>query len=105
MRRLAHSWTLWRQRRATARILRQQVKARLTLEPLLLEALTPVAEAMRRLDQRQQETRQLLQTMLAEHQQRESQETRELLLEILNSLQPPPELEISRAIGLSAPPS
>ena len=103
MQRLRASWTRWRQSRRTRRQERQQKRARKVLHPLLLEALTPVALAMQRLEDRQTETRALVEQLALRPTQ--EQETQELLLEILNSLQPPPELEIARALGLPRPPS
>ena len=73
------------------------------LTPLLYQALTPVAEAMARLDSRQQETRQVLQA-LVEMPRQQDPETKELLLEILNSLQPPAEQEIVQLVGRRTPP-
>lgn len=58
---------------------------------------------MERLEQRQQETRALVEQLAPANPQ--EQEIQELLLEILNSLQPPPELEIARQLGLPRPPS
>lgn len=102
MRRSVHSWTRWRQKRRQLRLQRKQEKLRLLLTPLLLEALTPVAQAMQRLEERQLETRLLLQQQLASP--ATPQETRELLLEVLSSLQPPAELVISQQLGLPLPP-
>lgn len=82
----------------------------LLLRPLLLEALTPVAQAMTRLEQRQQETQALVLRLEQQHQakvrleQVQLLETRELLKEILQSLQPPPELVIAQQLGLPTPP-
>ena len=73
-----------------------------------MAALVPMAEAMARLDQRQVQLLRLLEEtslLVAETRSLPPQtapETRELLLEILNSLQPPPEQEIISL--LSGPP-
>jgi hypothetical protein len=98
MQRLARSWTRWRQSRRAARLLRRQEKAALLLTPLLYQALTPVAEAMARLDARQQETRQLVQALVEMPRQPEPQ-TQELLLEILSSLQPTAQEQIVPLLG------
>ena len=102
-RRLALSWTRWRQSRREKRERRQVEKLARTMGPvmqaLLMEAMVPMAEALTRLDQRQQETyRQvrLLQTY--------QPETKELLLEILQSLQPSAEQVIAQEIGLHPQP-
>jgi hypothetical protein len=96
---LRRSWTRWLQSRRE----RRQAKLQLLLRPLLLEALTPVAQAMQRLDSRQQELACLVVQLPAEMQGRHL-ETQELLLEVLQSLQPPPQQEIARRLGLPAPP-
>lgn len=63
---------------------------------LLLEALQPVAEAMRRLDQR---------ILVSQMQQVElHQESKELLLEVLSSLQPSALTQLSPLIGLPSQP-
>lgn len=81
-----------------------QLEARLSLHRamlleqvrgLLLEALQPPAEAMQRLDKR---------LLAAQMQQVEQQqELRELLLEVLGSLQPSALTQLSPLIGLPAP--
>jgi hypothetical protein len=93
------SWMRWRQRRATRLRLEQEEQQHQLLllmehqqRALLLEALTPVAEAMKRLDQRILAS----QMQQVEHQQ----ELRELLMEVLQSQVPP----ISQQLGLSTPP-
>lgn len=78
------------------------MRAERQLRPLLLEALVPVAQAMARLEERQQETRALVEH-LASRSQETAPETRELLLEVLNSLQPPPVQELSQRLGLPTP--
>ena len=95
----------WRQRREQRRLrklagleIRLCLHREMLLEQhraLLLEALQPVAEAMRRLDQR------ILANQMqgVEHQQ----ELRELLLEVLSSLQPSALTQLSPLIGLPAP--
>lgn len=95
------SWTRWRQRRAAERLLRQQEAARQLLTPLLLEALTPVAQAMSRLSDRQQETQQWLERLTAQQTPAQA-ELRDLLMEVLQTLQPPAEQQIHSL--LSGPP-
>ena len=110
-RRLALSWTRWRQSRREKRLARQRAKMERLLRPLLLEALTPVAQAMSRLEQRQQEALTPVLRLEQQHQakvrleQAQLAETRELLVEILQSLQPPAEQVIAQQVGLSAPPT
>lgn len=69
----------------------------------LTEMLLPV---VLHLEAQQEQISQLLE--MAEHpvtpQPTTAPETRELLLEILNSLQPPPEMEIARQLGLPTRP-
>lgn len=96
------SWMPWRRRRAARAALRLEMQEareeRLLLRleaqqrALLLEALQPVAEAMRRLDQR---------ILVSQMQQVElHQEVRDLLLEVLQGQMPP----VSQQLGLSTPP-
>lgn len=99
MRRLAHSWTRWRQKRRTLRLVKQQERMDLLVRPLLMEALTPVAQAMQRLDHQQQQTRALLEQLVL-REPATAPETKELLLEVLQTLQPPPEVEIAQRLGL-----
>lgn len=58
---------------------------------LLLEALTPLAQALQRLDSRQQESNQDQVMLLAEH--------REMLVEVLQSLQPSVQEQIFQPTG------
>lgn len=102
--RLALSWTRWRQSRRERRLAKRRAELELLLTPLLFRALTPAADAMKRLDQRQVQTQRLLEEV-AIRQVNLHSETKELLLEILNSLQPPPSQEISRLVGLPTPPT
>lgn len=113
---LVLSWMHWRRRKAIrqrqeeeARDLRQEARLRQllweTLLPQLraeqraqlLEALHPVAEAMKRLDQR----------ILASQVQAVEldQGQRELLLEVLNSLQPTASQQLLPRLGSTPPPS
>jgi hypothetical protein len=81
------------------RLARRQAKAELLLRPLLLQALTPVAEAMARLEQaHQQQHLQVLRTLAPLLEQQP--ETRELLLEVLQATQPRPETELAQRLGL-----
>jgi hypothetical protein len=75
------------QREQELQLLQEQIKA--MLQALLLEALVPMAAAMQRQDSQQ----------LQQH-----QEIRELLLEVLGSLQPTAESSIFRQLGLPQPP-
>ena len=84
------------------RLARQQEAARQLLTPLLLEALTPVAEAMRRLELRQRETQQWLERGTAQ-QVPHQQEVKELLLEVLSSLQPPAEQQLASLLSGPVP--
>ena len=63
---------------------------------LLLEALTPMAEALHRLDSLQQTSHQ------RQHKHLRHQE--DLLMEVLNSLQPPASQQIFPQIGPLTPP-
>ena len=97
IRRSVHSWTLWRRSRKEKALARKQAKLARVLTPLLTEAmdqaLTPVAEAMMRLDNSQLQMLQMLQ--LAQTQP----EIKELLTEVLNSLHPSPAEEIFQRAG------
>lgn len=91
------------------RLLRQQAAAAQLLTPLLYQALTPVAEAMARLDQHQQAVLRLVeqqsrrQETLPMAEQRHKEQT-ELLLEILQTLQPPAEEQIHSLLAGPPPP-
>lgn len=61
----------------------------------LMEALVPMAEAMQRLDNRQQETQQQQHTHLKYQE--------ELLMEVLNSLQPSAQEQLSLMDGSHPP--
>lgn len=105
-RRLVRSWTRWRQKKKERQQARKQAaltaeRARMEqlLQPLLLQALTPVAQAMQRLEERQTETRLLLQHQLATLQTQDP-EVREMLLEVLSSLQPTADQVIAQQLGL-----
>lgn len=94
----ALSWTRWHQRKwqrqwETER--RLLLEHRLQTRLLLLEALTPMAEALQRLDDRQREAQQ------QQHKHLQYQE--ELLMEVLNSLQPPASQQIFPQIGPLTP--
>jgi uncharacterized damage-inducible protein DinB len=102
------SWMPWRRRKA-ARKLQEAREEALRLEmqqeqerrllhlleaqtrALLLEALTPVAEAMRRQDQRQAETQASLEAL--------AQESRALLIEVLQGQMPPLRDRIFQDLG------
>lgn len=83
------SWMHWSQRRAQRRWEEEQrllLQMRLQQRMLLLEALTPMAEALQRLDNLQRDSQQM------QHKHLQYQE--ELLMEVLNSLQPPASQQI-----------
>lgn len=90
-------WRLARRQKALAR---RRAELAEVLNPLLMAALVPMAEAMSRLDQRQQETQGLVLRLEQQHQakvrleQVQLVETRELLTEVLNSLQPTAEEQL-----------
>lgn len=98
----AISWMRWsRRRRERQRQEQWERDKRLLLEmqlqtrALLMEAMRPLAEALQRLDKRQVEEHQDLVVLIAEH--------RELLVEILQSQQPPAQQQIYQRIGPQAP--
>lgn len=95
--RLRASWTRWW---ATRREHRQERLAR-KWQRRLLPALLPVAEAMQRLESRQREILLLLEQVALRPVS--DPEEKQLLLEILQSLHPPPEQEIARSLGLPIP--
>jgi hypothetical protein len=72
------------------------LQMRLQHRMLLLEALTPLAEALQRLDN--------LQRTAAHQQHKHLQLQEELLKEVLNSLQPPASQQIFQQIGQQTPP-
>ena len=71
------------------------LQMRLQNRMLLLEALTPMAEALQRLDNLQRDSQQM------QHKHLNQQE--ELLMEVLNSLQPPAQEQIFPQIGQQTP--
>jgi len=71
------------------------LQIRLQQRMLLLEALTPMAEALQRLDNLQRTATQQLDKRL--------QYQEELLMEVLNSLQPPAQEQIFPQIGPQTP--
>lgn len=103
------SWMRWRQRRATRERLHQMhqdmmlalLRAQLEQQfrRQLWEMAVPLAEALQRLDRRQELTRSRLQVMQSQQlEMRNHQE--ELLLEILQGQMPP----AYQQLGLSTPP-
>lgn len=90
MRLLECSWTRWSVRRRT----REQERWQRRLSPPLHLLLTPALQRLDRLELQHQEILRLLQ----------GSEQTELLLEILNSLQPSPSQEIAQVLGLPTPP-
>lgn len=100
MLRSALSWTHWSQKKAqrqweTER--RLLLEHRLQTRMLLLEALTPMAEALHRMDSLQQQQWQQTHVHLMMQE--------DLLKEVLNSLQPPVSQQIFPATGLPQAPS
>ena len=94
MLRSALSWTHWSQKKAQKQWETEQrllLQIRLQHRMLLLEALTPMAEALQRLDN--------LQRTAAHQQHKHLQYQEELLKEVLNSLQPPVSQQISPPPG------
>ena len=94
----ALSWTHWRQKKALKQWEWEQrllLQMRLQQRMLLLEALTPMAEALQRLDN--------LQRTAAHQQDKHLQYQEELLMEVLNSLQPPAQEQIFPQIGQQTP--
>lgn len=94
MLRSALSWTRWRQKKAQQRWEWEQrllLQMRLQQRMLLLEALTPMAEALQRLDNLQRDSQQQI------HKHQQYQE--ELLMEVLNSLQPSASQQIFPPVG------
>lgn len=92
----ALSWTHWRQKRALRQWEWEQrllLQIRLQQRMLLLEALTPMAEALQRLDN--------LQRTAQQQQHKHLQYQEELLMEVLNSLQPPASQQIFPPNGRS----
>ena len=97
--RSALSWTHWRQKKAQKQWAEKQLfllELQQQQRMLLLEALTPMAEALHRLDSLQQTSHQ------RQHKHLRHQE--DLLMEVLNSLQPPASQQIFPQIGPLTPP-
>lgn len=101
-RRLAHSWTRWLRNRREARELRRRRKALVRLAPYQAALANQLAPLL----QHQQETLLVLGQLqeqlaaLVEMPERRHQETKELLVEVLQTLQPPPEQVIVQQLGL-----
>ena len=96
--RSALSWTHWRQKKELKQLQMQQrllLELRLQQRMLLLEALTPLAAALQRLDnlQQQQWQKTHLHLLIQE----------DLLKEILQSLQPTADQQIYLRIGQQTP--
>lgn len=90
----ALSWTHWRQKKAMQRWEMEQrllLQMRLQHRMLLMEALTPMAEALQRLDN--------LQRQGSQQQYEHLKYLEELLMEVLNSLQPPVSQQIFPRTG------
>lgn len=84
------SWTRWRQ----SRVARKQAQMALLLSPLV-DRLT-VLQLQQNEWQEKLET--LLELLVSKHLE-SSQETRELLMEVLQTLQPSPEEQIAQLLG------
>ena len=108
------SWMRWfrtrlelNRRRQRELQVQQELRLRQEMRMALLEALTPLAEALHRLDSRQQEThlrlanlgQQLLQV------QAENRQLEELLTEVLQGQQPTADQQIFPRIGPHLPTS
>ena len=100
------SWMRWRQRRKIRRIqqeeillARLQVTLQVLVKDLLWEMAVPLAEALQRLDHRQELTRSRLQVMQAQQVEMRNQQE-QLLLEILQATQPSALTQLSPLIGL-----
>lgn len=94
MLRSALSWTHWRQKKAMQRWEMEQrllLQMRLQHRMLLMEALTPMAEALQRLDN--------LQRQGSQQQYEHLKYLEDLLKEVLNSLQPPVSQQIFLPTG------
>lgn len=92
--RSALSWTHWRQKKAMQRWEMEQrllLQMRLQHRMLLMEALTPMAEALQRLDN--------LQRQGSQQQYEHLKYLEDLLKEVLNSLQPPVSQQIFLPTG------
>lgn len=88
------SWMRWSQRRTQRRWEEEQrllLQMRLQQRMLLMEALTPMAEALQRLDN--------LQRQGSQQQYEHLKYLEELLMEVLNSLQPPVSQQIFPQTG------
>lgn len=105
MQRLRHSWTRWCQTRREKRAARLAAR----LAPVLQQALSPVAGMLvaqaERLDNLEGSQLLLSQQQQALHRLLESSqpEISSLLLELLSSLQPTAEQQISQRLGLPTP--
>ena len=90
----ALSWTHWRQKKAQTQWEMEQrllLQMRLQHRMLLMEALTPMAEALQRLDN--------LQRQGSQQQYEHLKYLEDLLKEVLNSLQPPVSQQIFLPTG------
>ncbi len=97
--RSAFSWTRWRQkkrRREWETLQRQQLETQQQTRMLLLQALTPLAEALQRQDQRREEAHL--------QQEKRLQQLEDLMLEVLQATQPTADQQIFPRIGLQTPP-
>lgn len=116
MQRLRSSWTRWSRRRAERKVARLRAKLAPALVPLLQEQLEILAQPMvlqmdslQKLDQQQRALSQQLVLLPQTVEARvtvlrpELAELKELLVEVLNSLQPPPELEIASLLSGPGP--
>lgn len=105
--RSALSWKHWRRSLRLRRLARlerrfrlRQERAALLLSPLWEQQLRPLVQEVTLLRKLTLQTEQALTRLEQVVEQRPPEETRELLLEILSSLQPSPEAEIAQRLGL-----
>lgn len=101
----ALSWMHWLRRRrlriqleAHRRQLQQEQWLRQELRTTLLEALTPLAEALHRLDNRQKQDTQAHRQLVLQL-QAENRHLEELLMEVLNSQQPTAHQQLLRDLN------
>lgn len=111
--RLARSWTRWRRSLRAKRAARLQAKWERRLGPALFAMMVPVAAAMQRLEEEQRRLVVVQARMQALLLQEPTvppphPEILDLLTEVLQTLQPPPEQalwEAATSMPLSSPPS
>ena len=103
-RRSLRFWTPWLRRRRERREARRQAELTAALETVLRPLLAPLWEQVAEVQRQLLPMHEAQQTLLREARLPNPQEM-ELLLEVLDSLQPPPQLEIAQRLGLAPPQS